>query len=172
MDSIVDCRYNKNHRIRQSRLLIHEQKCPDKKCSKMVNCPYNPRHKVSFLKFENHKKTCPDKPHLDELLQNEMQAYIQQMKKQSDEKKTQNSLPSQMKSTISNQLSTQAKIQKNIIIEEKKIEVPQKETIREEDIFNLRHENGVVEYNAQDDDYNIDYDSEDKDNGVFDNVYQ
>ena len=76
---MVVCRYNKAHKVKRSRLFIHEMKCPDAKTSKLQTCPYNQQHKVSFENMDKHKRTCPDRPIIDEKLQEEMKNYIQMM---------------------------------------------------------------------------------------------
>ena len=78
MDMAV-CRYNKAHKVKRSRLFIHEMKCPDAKTSKLQTCPYNQQHKVSFENMDKHKRTCPDRPIIDDKLQEEMKNYIQMM---------------------------------------------------------------------------------------------
>ena len=42
--SLVQCRYNPNHRMKPSKREIHEQKCPDRfRCKiKYKYCPYDP----------------------------------------------------------------------------------------------------------------------------------
>ena len=58
------CRYNSNHKMKPSRLLIHEQKCPDrlKKQDLYRLCPYNPNHKIEKEKYEKHILECENKP--------------------------------------------------------------------------------------------------------------
>ena len=58
------CRYNPNHKMKPSRLLIHEQKCPDrlKKQDLYRLCPYNPNHKIEKEKYEKHILECENKP--------------------------------------------------------------------------------------------------------------
>ena len=58
------CRYNPNHKMKPSRLLIHEQKCPDrlKKQDLYRLCPYNPNHKIEKEKYEQHILVCENKP--------------------------------------------------------------------------------------------------------------
>ena len=48
--SLVECRYNPNHRMKASKREIHEQKCPDRfKCEKKYkHCPYD--HQSLYLK--------------------------------------------------------------------------------------------------------------------------
>ena len=84
MSDMVTCRYNKAHKVKRTRLFIHEAKCPDAKLSNLQTCPYNAQHKVSFENMEAHKKKCPDKPQIDPKIMNEMKKYIQ-MVKENDE---------------------------------------------------------------------------------------
>ena len=58
------CRYNPNHKMKPNRLLIHEQKCPDrlKKQDLYRLCPYNPNHKIEKEKYEQHILVCENKP--------------------------------------------------------------------------------------------------------------
>ena len=60
------CRYNKNHKVKSSRIDIHEQKCPDrlKYQNKFKLCPYNPSHKIEKEYYEKHVLECPNKPKL------------------------------------------------------------------------------------------------------------
>ena len=60
------CRYNKNHKVKSSRIDIHEQKCPDrlKYQNKFKLCPYNPSHKIEKELYEKHVSECPNKPKL------------------------------------------------------------------------------------------------------------
>lgn len=64
--SLVQCRYNPNHRMKKSRLEIHEQKCPDKhKCKiKYVYCPYDPTDLIKEEELESHKLICKYRPNI------------------------------------------------------------------------------------------------------------
>ena len=64
--SLSICRYNKNHKVKPSRIDIHEQKCPDrlKYQNKFKLCPYNPSHKIERELYEQHVSECPNKPKL------------------------------------------------------------------------------------------------------------
>lgn len=84
MSEMSTCRYNKAHKVKRTRLFIHEAKCPDAKSSNLQTCPYNAQHKVSFENMETHKKKCPDKPQIDPKLLNEMKKYIQMVKENNE----------------------------------------------------------------------------------------
>lgn len=75
-ESLKNCRYNKNHMVKESRLYIHEQKCPDAINSNLVNCPYNPIHKMKISNLEAHKKTCLQRPFVDQDTEKEMLEYV------------------------------------------------------------------------------------------------
>ena len=66
--SLVQCRYNPNHRMKPSKREIHEQKCPDKyKCkTKYKYCPYNPLELIKEEDYEDHIKNCKSKPRISE----------------------------------------------------------------------------------------------------------
>lgn len=74
--SLVQCRYNPNHQMKSSRLLIHEDKCPDRNSKMLKMCPYNPIHKVSPFNYESHKRECPQRPKVDENLERELREYL------------------------------------------------------------------------------------------------
>ena len=62
--SLVECRYNKNHRMKASKREIHEQKCPDRfKCkTKYKHCPYDPLELIEEKDYEKHILTCKSRP--------------------------------------------------------------------------------------------------------------
>ena len=79
---MVKCRYNPNHQMKPSRLLIHEQKCPDrlKKQNLYKLCPYNPNHKIEKELYEKHILECENKPKISL----EEQQNIERAKKMND----------------------------------------------------------------------------------------
>ena len=66
--SLVQCRYNPNHRMKASKREIHEQKCPDKyKCKiKYKHCPYDPLELIKEEDYDNHIKICKSRPKITE----------------------------------------------------------------------------------------------------------
>ena len=62
--SLVECRYNPNHRMKPSKREIHEQKCPDRfKCKiKYKHCPYDPLELIKEEDYEKHLLECKSKP--------------------------------------------------------------------------------------------------------------
>lgn len=76
MSDLKVCSYNKNHKIKASRLMIHESTCPDKDSSGLVNCPYNVAHKVKASNLGDHVKICPQKPKIDHDTHQEMLEYV------------------------------------------------------------------------------------------------
>ena len=66
--SLVQCRYNPNHRMKPSKREIHEQKCPDKyKCKiKYKYCPYDPLELIKEEDYEKHIKICKSRPRISE----------------------------------------------------------------------------------------------------------
>ena len=73
---LVSCRYNKNHKVKNSRLLFHEKDCPDRDTENVVVCAYDPSHKVKASLKNQHEKTCPRRPKEDKNLLDEMENYI------------------------------------------------------------------------------------------------
>ena len=65
--SLVQCRYNPNHKMRKNKLEIHESKCPSRlKCAiKYIQCPYDPTHKIKEEEYGNHILECKSKPNLN-----------------------------------------------------------------------------------------------------------
>lgn len=74
--SLVACRYNANHKMKSSRLLIHEDQCPDRKSKVLKICPFNPVHKLAPESFEKHKRECPHRPVIDTELEQELKEYL------------------------------------------------------------------------------------------------
>lgn len=64
--SLVECRYNRNHKMKKNKLEIHEQKCPDRlKCKiKYIQCPYDVTHKIKEEEYANHILECKSKPNI------------------------------------------------------------------------------------------------------------
>ena len=64
--SLVECRYNPNHRMKPSKREIHEQKCPDrfKNQDKYKQCPYDPLELILVKDFEKHLKECKSRPRI------------------------------------------------------------------------------------------------------------
>jgi len=64
--------------MKASRLLIHEDQCPDKHLNILKTCPYNPVHKLPLGSYVKHKKECPQRPQVDEDLEKELREYLNQ----------------------------------------------------------------------------------------------
>ena len=64
--SLVECRYNPNHRMKASRREIHEQKCPDRfKCEKKYkHCLYDPFELILEKDYEKHLLECKSRPNI------------------------------------------------------------------------------------------------------------
>jgi len=62
--------------MKTSRLLIHEDNCPDKKSKVLKMCPFNPMHKMNPETYESHKKVCPQKPIVDKEIEKELKEYL------------------------------------------------------------------------------------------------
>ena len=64
--SLVQCRFNPNHKMKLSRREIHEQKCPDRlKCKKKFKyCPYNPLELIEESEYKKHLLICKDRPNI------------------------------------------------------------------------------------------------------------
>ena len=74
--NLVSCRYNPNHKMKQTRLLIHEDTCPDSKGKTLKMCPFNPVHKLTPENYERHKQTCDQRPIVDKALEDELKEYL------------------------------------------------------------------------------------------------
>ena len=62
--SLVECRYNPNHKMKPGKREIHEQKCPDRfKCRKKFKyCPYNPLELIPENEYDKHLLECKSRP--------------------------------------------------------------------------------------------------------------
>ena len=78
MSDLVCCRYNPNHKVKKSRLTIHEYKCPDKNNSKVVVCPFDPNEKINVKDYDNHVRK--HQPKIDNNLKEAIQNYIRENK--------------------------------------------------------------------------------------------
>ena len=80
--SLVQCRFNPNHKMKASRREIHEQKCPDRfACKKKYKyCPYNPLELIEEDKYEEHIRVCNHKPNITV----EEEEQIEKAKKMND----------------------------------------------------------------------------------------
>lgn len=56
-DNLVQCRYNKYHKVKRTKLVMHELDCPDKR-ETIETCLLNPGHKYPVTEREIHKATC------------------------------------------------------------------------------------------------------------------
>ena len=73
---LVSCRYNKNHKVKKSKLFIHECKCSDKNKSNIVCCPFNSNHKINIKNLEKHKKICENKPKINNDFDNKLNMFL------------------------------------------------------------------------------------------------
>ena len=64
--SLVECRYNPNHKMKPSKREIHEQKCPDRfKCKiKYKHCPYDPLELIKEEDYQKHILNCKSRPNI------------------------------------------------------------------------------------------------------------
>ncbi|XP_074076827.1 gametocyte-specific factor 1-like [Macrotis lagotis] len=63
-DNKVQCPYDPNHFISESRMQYHLAQCRlknPKKAKQMASCKYNARHVVPHKDLQKHEDTCPDK---------------------------------------------------------------------------------------------------------------
>ena len=58
---LTECRYNKYHKVKRTKLVFHEFKCPDKNSS-IGTCIFNPNHKFPIAEMETHKLNCNNRP--------------------------------------------------------------------------------------------------------------
>ena len=56
MSDLVPCRYNPKHKVKRSRLVIHEYKCPNRFEGKVVVCPLDPNEKINIADYDKHVK--------------------------------------------------------------------------------------------------------------------
>jgi hypothetical protein len=106
--NLVICRYNKNHKMKSSRLLIHEGTCPDRSSKILRMCPYNPVHKISPENYENHKKVCDQRPIVDETLEKELRDYL--MNKDNTNSLSHSTMDSKLLNKKVNQTQNESKI--------------------------------------------------------------
>ncbi|NXF00355.1 GTSF1 factor, partial [Menura novaehollandiae] len=67
-DALVQCPYDRNHRVRVSRLPYHLIRCQrnNPQVSRtLATCPFNARHRVPRGHLRSHVTSCPDKLLLD-----------------------------------------------------------------------------------------------------------
>jgi len=61
MSEFVNCPYNSNHRVLQSRLSYHIIKCEKKyQRLKLEMCPFNATHRIREIEMGKHLETCED----------------------------------------------------------------------------------------------------------------
>ncbi|XP_053907457.1 gametocyte-specific factor 1 isoform X2 [Cuculus canorus] len=68
-EDLVQCPYDKNHRVRVSRLPYHLVKCQRNNpgiARSLTTCPFNARHRVPQHQLRSHLASCPDQ-HLSSL---------------------------------------------------------------------------------------------------------
>ncbi|KAM8977569.1 protein D7-like [Pelodytes ibericus] len=67
-DGLLQCPYDKNHRIRPSRFPYHLVKCRESNrlvAKELAICPYNARHRVPKQELQLHMATCENKVALE-----------------------------------------------------------------------------------------------------------
>lgn len=74
--NLTPCRHNPNHKVKISRLLIHENSCPERLTNPLATCPYNAIHKFPHSKLEHHKSACPNKPQVDKDVERELREFL------------------------------------------------------------------------------------------------
>ena len=84
MSELVSCRYNPIHKVKRSRLMFHEEKCPNKNTDLIKTCLYNPNHKIHKNIFDEHLNTCPNRPNIDLEQQEKLKAYVENKQKQAE----------------------------------------------------------------------------------------
>ncbi|KAH0628989.1 hypothetical protein JD844_010693 [Phrynosoma platyrhinos] len=63
-ETLMQCPYDKNHKIRACRFPYHLVKCRQNNQSvakQLVTCPYNARHRIPKEQFNLHIETCEHK---------------------------------------------------------------------------------------------------------------
>ena len=140
----VICRYNKNHKVLKSRIILHESKCPDSKGNKLRTCPFNITHKISNEKFDKHLKICPNKPKIEQSLKDEISKYIQS---NLDKEECKNNVKFENECFIDIEyfLQNENKNKQNFNCK-KKIDI---QKFSNQEIFNFM-DNGIVDYDEED----------------------
>lgn len=160
MSELVSCRYNPSHKVKRSRLMFHEEKCPNKNTNIIKTCLYNPNHKIHKDIFDDHLNTCPDRPDFDKAQQEKLRAYVENKEKQAEINRIINSntiLENNNNNKKTNYIDEKSKDEKyhrekNLYIdeEEKKKEVIfTKEKIRREEKEKIRLINDSDSYNEK-----------------------
>ena len=141
------CRYNKNHKVLKSRLLLHESKCPDSKGKNLKICPFNISHKISNEKFVKHLKICPNKPKIEQNLKEQISNYIK-AKNNHEEVKNDEQNNNKIVIDIANFYNcSYEESKKNENHTVKKVIVLQQ--FSNQEIFNFM-DNGIVDYDEED----------------------
>ncbi|XP_063035362.1 gametocyte-specific factor 1 [Melospiza melodia melodia] len=63
-DAVVQCPYDRNHQVRESRLPYHLVRCQQNNpqvSRTLATCPFNARHRVPRALLRAHVASCPDK---------------------------------------------------------------------------------------------------------------
>ena len=66
MTHLVSCRYNPIHKVKKSKLIIHEYKCPDRFNLNIIVCPFDPNEKIHINDYNNHINLKIDKVNYDD----------------------------------------------------------------------------------------------------------
>jgi hypothetical protein len=82
--NLAVCRYNSNHKIRVTKLLKHEEACPDRSSKNLQKCPYNPVHLLNPDRFNAHLEVCPNRPIINKEVANEIRSYIESQNKEKE----------------------------------------------------------------------------------------
>ena len=79
-NDLIHCPFNPNHLVKRSRLITHKKLCPDKNKKGIVQCPYNPSHHILIENLDKHKEKCPDRNIINNDLEKEMIAFLNDFK--------------------------------------------------------------------------------------------
>lgn len=138
------CRFNNNHRVLKSRLLLHEYKCPDSKGKNLKTCIFNIHHKISSEKYQKHINTCPDRPKIDSNLERKIKQYIKN--KNQEESKNENETVITNKRINENEKENNEQSKKNENLKYEMFIDLYKFTNQE--IFNCM-DNGIIDYSYE-----------------------
>ncbi|XP_071888085.1 gametocyte-specific factor 1 [Anas platyrhynchos] len=67
-EALVQCPYDKSHRVRPARLPYHLVKCQKNNpqvARQLATCPFNARHRVPRAELRDHIASCPNRCQLD-----------------------------------------------------------------------------------------------------------
>ena len=116
--NLVECTYNKNHKMKKNNIFKHEEICPNRFNSshnEAVSCPFNLYHRVLKSDLEKHKKVCENRPKVnnsDIKVENDIAEYLNKKENSNfiNKKYDNKNLCNKQTQNISNKNSNNSKI--------------------------------------------------------------